>query len=359
MMSKPLLIVLSLFIGAAGVYLAAPLVRYLLIPITGGVPMPAGFLKNLPRDEWLTSDPIDIDAELARGNLVLIDFWTYSCINCVRSVPYTQLLFERYNPYGLTVIGIHSPEFSFEKSPDAIRAAIERMGITYPVVNDADHRAWNQIGNRVWPAQYLIVPGGRIAHAKFGEGDYEAEHAVVRTYLERYGHTLPLYEPLSPPLVPAARPTTPELYAGIDFMRRPLGNKEQLVAGSAVQMVLPTPLADDSINLEGLWIGHGEYAESYSEGRIVVPYIGQAIYFVLDSPQGAQAVEILYNDAPPSDAVRGEDAQDRDGRGIMVVDTPRMYAPIAHKAPYGKHILTLRVPAGIRLSAITFGAYDS
>lgn len=358
-MSKVLLIIVSLCIGAAGVYLAAPLVRYMLIPITGGVSMPAGFLKNLPRDEWLNAEPIDIDAELARGTIVLVDFWTYSCINCVRSVPYTQLLFERYRSHGLTVIGIHSPEFSFEKSSDAIRSAVQRMGITYPVVNDAEHRAWNQIGNKVWPAHYLIVPGGRIAHAKFGEGDYESEHAVVRKYLERYGNTLPSHEPLVPPLVPIARRTTPELYAGINRMRRPLGNAEQLVENVSVQMVLPSPLVNDAINLEGTWKGYSEYAESQSEGRIVVPYIGQAVYFVLDSPQGPQDVEILYDGMPLSRDMLGDDAHEHDGRGSIMIDTPRMYAPIAHKVPYGRHTLTLRVPAGIRLSAVTFGAYDS
>lgn len=359
MMSKPLLIILALGIGAAGIYLAAPLVRYMLIPVTGGVALPTGFLKNISSAEWLTSEPVDIDAELARGNLILIDFWTYSCINCVRSVPYTQLLFKRYAAHGLTVIGIHSPEFSFEKSPAAVKAAINRMGITYPVVNDAEHNAWNQIGNRVWPARYLIVPGRRIVHAKFGEGDYDQEHAVIRKHLERYGHEIPPYEQLAPPLVPTVRPVTPELYAGIGFMRRPLGNTERLIEGVPVEMALPRVLVADAINLQGSWLGHREYAESQRDGQIVIPYSGQSIYLVLDSSKGPQEVEVLYNDAPPSDLVRGDDTQERDGRGIMVVDSARMYLPIAHKAPYGNHILTLRVPPGIRLSAITFGAYDS
>jgi thiol-disulfide isomerase/thioredoxin len=359
MMGKLLLIMVSLILGAVGVYLTAPLVRYALIPITGGVSLHPDFLRKSSSDQWLSSEPIDIDAELARGKLVLIDFWTYSCINCVRSVPYTEMLFRRYRNHGLMVIGIHSPEFSFEKSSAAIRAAMQRMGITYPVVNDAEQYAWNQIGNKVWPARYLIAPGRRIIHAQFGEGHYESEHAIIRRALVQHGHELPPFVSITPPLVPGALPTTPELYAGTASLRRSLGNAARLVLDESVQMILPSPLVENAINLEGIWRGHREYAESMSDGRIVVPYQGQAVYCVLDAPYGPRDVEVLYDNQIPGELLRGDDVRDAAGRAMMTIHAPRMYMPIAHKAPYGHHILTLNVPPGIRLAAITFGAYDS
>src|SRR5690606_10515887 len=121
---------------------------------------------------WLNSPPLD--AAALRGQVVLVDFWTYSCINCLRALPYTRAWSERYAAHGLVVIGVHTPEFAFEKDPANVAAAVRRLGIGYPVALDSDYAIWRAFGNQYWPAHYFIDARGRIRHHHFGEGDYAA-----------------------------------------------------------------------------------------------------------------------------------------------------------------------------------------
>ena len=149
------------------------------LPIIGPMPPLDG------ATQWLNSEPLTADD--LRGKVVLIDFWTYSCINCVRTVPYVRAWAEQYRDDGLVVIGVHTPEFAFEKSEGNVRAAIERMGIDYPVAMDNDYSIWRAFENRYWPAHYFIDAEGNIRYTHFGEGGYEHSERVIQQLLREAG----------------------------------------------------------------------------------------------------------------------------------------------------------------------------
>ncbi|WP_262270531.1 cytochrome c biogenesis protein DipZ [Microvirga yunnanensis] len=145
------------------------------LPIEGTLPSLNGAVQ------WLNSEPLT--AEQLRGKIVLVDFWTYSCINCIRTVPYVRAWAEKYKDQGLVVIGVHAPEFAFEKKIDNVKRAIQNFGITYPVAIDNDFKIWRAFGNSYWPAHYFIDRDGRIRHHHFGEGDYEESEQVIQELL--------------------------------------------------------------------------------------------------------------------------------------------------------------------------------
>jgi len=145
------------------------------LPIEGTLPSLNGAVQ------WLNSEPLT--AEQLRGKVVLVDFWTYSCINCIRTVPYVRAWAEKYKDQGLVVIGVHAPEFAFEKKIDNVKRAVQNFGITYPVAIDNDFKIWRAFGNSYWPAHYFIDGDGRIRHHHFGEGDYEESEQVIQELL--------------------------------------------------------------------------------------------------------------------------------------------------------------------------------
>ncbi len=124
-----------------------------------------------------------------RGRVVLVDFWTYTCINCIRTQPYLTAWDSRYRDRGLTIVGVHAPEFPFEKDADNVETAIKRAGIRYPVVQDNDFATWNAYGNQYWPAEYFIDAEGRVRYAHFGEGEYDKKEQVIRDLLAEAGRT--------------------------------------------------------------------------------------------------------------------------------------------------------------------------
>nr|WP_315394509.1 thioredoxin family protein [uncultured Duganella sp.] len=132
-------------------------------------------------DKWLNGDPLTM-REL-RGKVVLVDFWTYTCINCIRTLPYVKGWHEKYKDQGLVVVGVHTPEYPFERSTDNVRAAVKRFGITYPVAQDNQYATWKAYDNQYWPAVYLIDKQGRVVYQHFGEGAYAQTEAKIRSLL--------------------------------------------------------------------------------------------------------------------------------------------------------------------------------
>ena len=131
--------------------------------------------------QWLNSPPLTLNQ--LRGKVVLVEFWTYSCINCIRVLPHTKAWYAKYKDQGLVVVGVHTPEYSYEKKLSNLQAAVKRFGITYPVAQDNDYRTWNVYGNRYWPALYLIDQDGRIVYQHFGEGEYATTEAKIQQLL--------------------------------------------------------------------------------------------------------------------------------------------------------------------------------
>ncbi|QNP40779.1 thioredoxin family protein [Lysobacter solisilvae (ex Woo and Kim 2020)] len=132
-------------------------------------------------NHWINSPPLTMQS--LRGKVVLVEFWTYDCINCIHVIPHVRQLHERYAPQGLVVVGVHTPEFGHERVLANVRGAVQRYGIRYPVAQDNSYKTWNAYGNRYWPAQYLIDRQGRVVYSHFGEGGYEQTEARVRALL--------------------------------------------------------------------------------------------------------------------------------------------------------------------------------
>jgi thiol-disulfide isomerase/thioredoxin len=131
--------------------------------------------------QWLNSEPLTM--RQLRGKVVLVDFWTYTCINCIRTLPYVKSWQEKYKDQGLVVVGVHTPEYPFERSTDNVKTAIKRFGITYPVAQDNKYATWSAYNNQYWPAVYLIDKQGKVVYQHFGEGVYAATEAKIRTLL--------------------------------------------------------------------------------------------------------------------------------------------------------------------------------
>src|SRR6266498_54871 len=149
------------------------------LPIEGELPSLGGAI------EWLNSEPLT--AAGLRGNVVLINFWTYTCINWLRTLPYLRAWAEKYRQHGLVVIGVHTPEFDFEHDPDNVRRAVKDLRVDHPVAVDSDHAIWTAFGNHYWPAFYFVDAQGQIRHHRFGEGDYERSEMILQQLLSEAG----------------------------------------------------------------------------------------------------------------------------------------------------------------------------
>ncbi|MEM2138268.1 MAG: redoxin domain-containing protein, partial [Candidatus Anstonellaceae archaeon] len=201
--------------------------------------------------------PSNLTIASLRGKVVLVDFWTYTCINCIRTLPYLESWHEKYAKDGLVIIGVHTPEFDFEKKYENVLAAVEKYGIKYAVVQDNDYTTWRAYQNQYWPHKYLIDANGRVRFDHIGEGGYdETEAKIVELLAEAKQGQVALNS--TKPSATAVNPYkigTPEIYFGQNFRRAPLGNAQPLFVGQAFNATLPQhDLIPNLAYLEGEWI---------------------------------------------------------------------------------------------------------
>lgn len=226
---------------------------------------------------WLNSKPLKLSD--LKGKVVLIDFWTYSCINCIRSLPHITALYDKYKDKGLVIIGVHTPEFAFEKDTDNVKQAIARFGIHYPVVQDNDYIIWNAYNNRYWPAKYLINQAGEIVYEHFGEGDYDDTENAVRALLNLNMAQEQNNENLN-------KIGSPEMYFG-------LARQQNLTPGQRPslmqkQYALNKDTGLNEFSLGGTWKFSSEYAELMSdEGEILLKFNSAKLYIVASSNKPA------------------------------------------------------------------------
>ncbi|MGZ5357819.1 MAG: cytochrome c biogenesis protein DipZ [Solirubrobacterales bacterium] len=282
-----------------------------------------------------------------RGEVVLIDFWTYTCINCIRTFPYLKAWDERYRGDGLTIVGVHTPEFPFERDAGNVGDAIEQNGIAYPVVQDNDFGTWNAYGNRYWPAKYLVDADGQVRYVHFGEGSYEETEAAIRSLLREKGE--------EPGAVARARTETiasgtqtPETYLGSSRARGwaqdPIRDGERDF-GAAVP-----PLGPGEFAYLGRWSVGPEAAAAGAGARIAAEVRARRVFLVMGSQAGPRDVEVLLDGEPvparwAGDDVRGGRVRVSAQRLYRLVDLPRA----------GRHGLELRFAPGIAGYAFTFG----
>jgi cytochrome c biogenesis protein CcdA/thiol-disulfide isomerase/thioredoxin len=224
---------------------------------------------------WLNSKPLTLRS--LRGKVVLIDFWTYSCINCLRTLPHVKSWATTYGPAGLVVVGVHTPEFAFEHVVANVRSNADRLGIRYPIAVDNDYGTWSAWGNRYWPAEYLIDRQGHVREAHFGEGEYEETEASIRQLLGTGATPLPVATRLADPTPSGA--LTDETYLGFERIARYGGSA--LVRGRQHTYTLPAHLAADSLAYGGRWTVGAQKIVAGSDARIQLRYTARSVYIVL------------------------------------------------------------------------------
>ena len=336
--------------------------------MTGTMMMSAASTKDLPVEgelpgfdgavSWLNSPPLT--AEGLRGKVVLVDFWTYSCINCIRTLPYLRSWYDRYKDQGFVIVGVHSPEFAFEKDEANVRSAVREFGIQYPVALDNDYAIWQAFNNQYWPAHYFIDAQGRIRGHHFGEGNYEESEALIRTLLAEAGEqSLPAMarETAGQGIEAAAGKTevrSPETYVGYGRAEN-FTSPGGFVHEAAKSYVAPSSLELNQWALDGNWTVEGERAmANAAPGKIVFRFHARDLHLVLGPGADGKPVRfrVRVDGAAPGDD-RGTDV---DGSGDGVVREQRLYQLIRQSGEVQDRTFTIEfLDPGVQAYAFTFG----
>ncbi|OOG61288.1 cytochrome C biogenesis protein [Rhodanobacter sp. B04] len=321
------------------------------LPVEGDMPSLAG------ATQWLNSPPLT--TESLRGKVVLVDFWTYSCINCIRSLPYVRGWADKYKDHGLVVIGVHAPEFAFEKDPANVTKAVRDLGVDYPVALDNDYAIWQGFHNEYWPAHYFIDAQGQIRHHHFGEGGYRESEDVIRQLLTAAGQKdLPGgYVSDDHHGVEAAASNdparSPETYVGYARAQNFVGGK--VTHDDSANYRAPGSLAADQWALDGHWNVHGESAQlDQAGGAIVYRFRGRDLHLVLGPASDGKPVRFrvtIDGKAPGTD--HGMDT-DADGNGT--VSAQRLYQLVRQANGSGERLFQITfLDPGVQAYAFTFG----
>jgi cytochrome c biogenesis protein CcdA/thiol-disulfide isomerase/thioredoxin len=296
---------------------------------------------------WINTQPLTLVS--LRGKVVLIDFWTYSCINCIRTLPYTISWYNKYKDQGLMVIGVHSPEFAFEHDTPNVEAAVKRFNITYPVAQDNDFKTWLAFNNQYWPAEYLIDAKGVIRHTHFGEGEYDQTEQTIQALLKETGaaviDTLTKEEP-----VPFSDQETPETYVGT-ARQSGFASPQKVMEGLVSNYSIPSVLPQDNFAVSGGWTFDEEYATtSRADDRLELHFYGKDVYLVMTSDK---PVPVNVNLVSPSQKNQSDDVN---SNGQITVSDSRLYHLVQlDTAQEGTVELQFTQP-GVRVYAFTFGS---
>jgi thiol-disulfide isomerase/thioredoxin len=309
-------------------------------------------------DEWLNSPPLTASA--LRGKVVLIDFWTYTCINWLRTLPYVRAWAEKYKDQGLVVIGVHAPEFEFEKTIGNVRWAVKDMRIGYPVAVDNGHVIWRAFRNQYWPALYFIDAQGRVRHQHFGEGSYEKAEMIIQELLREAGASGVSREVVSVDargLEAAAdwsNLKSPENYLGYDRTQS-FASPGGAALGQPRSYTLPARLGLNDWALSGDWTMKNQAAVlNEPNGRVAYRFHARDLHLVMGPPAGGPSVKfrVLIDGKPPG-AAHGTDV---DEQGNGTVTEQRLYQLIRQPEPIADRQFEIEFfGAGVEVFAFTFG----
>jgi cytochrome c biogenesis protein CcdA/thiol-disulfide isomerase/thioredoxin len=283
---------------------------------------------------WLNTEPLTLEA--LRGKVVLIDFWTYSCVNCLRTLPHVRAWYERYREAGLVVVGVHTPEFSFEREAENVREAVSGLEIDYPVALDNGYETWNAWGNQFWPAKYFIDRRGHVRFAHFGEGAYEESEHVIRTLLAEPGLPRPVSASIGDETPEGVQ--TPETYLGYERIERFVGSK--IVKDREASYRLPEVFPFGHLAYGGRWTVEGERIVAGEGARLQLSFHANEVFLVLGTSGGEERVDVRV-----------------DGRrvGTVRVTDDRLYRLARIPGEKQNHVLDLRFSPGTEAYAFTFG----
>lgn len=306
-----------------------------------------GRAKELVGPEgYINTEPFTL-AEHIGKEVILIDFWTYSCINCQRTLPYLTSWHDTYSDDGLLIVGVHTPEFGFEEDYDNVVKATEKWGVKYPVVQDNDRQTWSAYKNRYWPRKYMIDIDGFIVYDHIGEGGYAETELKIRELLFERKEVLKIegefntgISYVSTQAPDFQRIGTPEIYFGYGFERGDqLGNSEGWQPDKTIEYTFPKTFADNKLYLEGTWKSHYDDMEAISNFNIVkINYESRIINLVAGANTSTNISVYVDNELTKQIEISGFDLYEiHDGLG------------------YSKHDLRLEVPKGVMLYTFTFG----
>jgi thiol-disulfide isomerase/thioredoxin len=306
---------------------------------------------------WLNTEPLTPAA--LRGRVVVVQFWTYTCINWLRTLPYVRAWAEKYRDQGLVVLGVHTPEFSFEREVENVRGAVESMGIGFPVALDSDYRIWQAFANHYWPALYFVDPTGHIRHHAFGEGDYDVSERVIQRLLAEAGAEVADRSLVSVAAdgVEAAADwsdlRTGETYLGYD---RGSGFASPEPAGSGRRRYsIPARLPQNHWALDGVWTVGGEAVVlDEADGRIAFRFHARDLNLVMGPvTRGRTGRFRVHLDGGPPGAAAGADV---DAQGDGVLAEQRLYQLIRQPLPVADRLVEIEFPTpDVQAVVVTFG----
>jgi thiol-disulfide isomerase/thioredoxin len=331
-----------------------------MVQLTSRVGLPVeGTMPNLDRaTAWLNSQPLR--ASDLKGKVVLVDFWTYTCINWRRTLPYLREWAQKYGNQGLVVIGVHTPEFSFERNVDNVRKIAKAQKVDYPIAIDSGYAIWNAFGNQYWPALYVVDAQGRIRHHRFGEGEYEQVEGVIQQLLAEAGHGSPAGEPAAIEGDGAEASAdwndlrTPETYVGQAQAERFASPGGAFLDRSHVYAA-PGLLKLNEWALSGPWTVRKEFAVSNdADGKITYRFHARDVHLVMGPATRDAPVRFRVSiDGQPPGASHGVDV-DAEGRGS--INEPRMYQLIRQRAPIADRQFEIEfLDPGAEVFVFTFG----
>ena len=310
------------------------------LPVLGRAPEFTG------NDRWFNSKPLTLAG--LRGRVVLIDFWTYTCINCIRTLPYLRAWDATYRDRGLTIVGVHTPEFSFERDGGNVRDAIAQNKLRYPVAQDNEYKTWDAWGNQYWPAKYLIDAKGRVRYVHFGEGDDDKTEAAIRDLLEEAGADRLGGDAKVGATEKVGTEATPETYLGSARARGWVPGKPR---DGVHTYTPPRRLVESRFALGGTWRVDAESAEAVRDATLDATVVGKGVYLVLSSRDGKARPLGVELDGRP---IRAADAGSDVHGGRVTVRGQRLYR-LVQLDKTERHHLKLRFAPGISGYAFTFG----
>lgn len=301
----------------------------------------------IPGGKWFNSDPLTMKG--LRGKVVLIDFWTYSCINCQRTMPYLRDWHAKYKDKGLVIIGVHSPEFAFEKEERNVADALKDFNLTYPVVQDNDFATWQAYENRYWPAKYLIDKDGLIRYTHFGEGAYAETEKIIQDLLKETGKDVSMQINTEEQKI-AYSEITHETYLGSLRMEYLVGEGRAPIGPHT--FVLEDNVPANLFSLGGSWTIQTEHAKAGNNAVLALNFTAEKVFLVMNPGQTPGKVKVYLDGKVIEVKHAGKDVKN----GIVTVDKDRLYELINLKGNTENHLLRLEFQTpGIEAFAFTFG----
>ena len=297
-------------------------------------------------EHWINSEPLHIGD--LRGKVVLVDFWTYTCINCIRTLPYLKAWHAMYAPEGLVIIGVHTPEFAFEKKYENVLSAAKEQGLLYPIAQDNEYGTWRAYGNRYWPHEYLIDIDGFVRHEHIGEGGYEETEREIQKLLQERRERFQMNEKMNGTLQAAkiiggvdfSQIKSPEIYLGALTTRGNFGNKEGYHLGGVIEYIIPTIIEKNTVYIRGMWKNNEDNLELAGEnGTVLLQYDAKQVNIVASAGAGAEIMVLV----------------DGSVKNSVVVGEEKLYT-VVEGEDYGVHTVELRVRGrGFKMYTFTFG----